>query len=118
MLSSVQMRDDPYERFASDSRTLAKIGESLRGQPPDEVAVVPRDLADAAVAAWDRDEEDQLPDVETDRQATLRDHAATLALIGLAIQKRGVGSSDEVHVQLRQEQVVAAIVAADQARTG
>jgi hypothetical protein len=46
-------------------------------------------------------------------EAGLRDHEATLALIGLAIQERGTTFGDEVGVRLDHEQVTDAVRAVD-----
>ena len=75
---------DEYARYGQDAETLAAIGAALRGQSP-ELVTLPADLADAAVAAWQRDEQEPVGD-ETPEQRRLRQAAATVALIGLAVQ--------------------------------
>jgi hypothetical protein len=75
---------------------------------------IPAHLADAAVAAWERDDIDtDLPDVETSEQARVRDGAGHLALIGLAISERGRRDGDEVVIDVEAWDVGAAFEAAD-----
>jgi hypothetical protein len=66
------------------------------------------------LAAWRRDHEDDASS-ESDVERAARDAAATLALIGLAIEERGLRLSDgRVRVFLHAEDV-AAVVATAQA---
>jgi hypothetical protein len=75
---------DEYARYQHDAETLAAIGGALRGQSPESVTL-PADLADAAVAAWQRDEQAPV-EAETPEQRHLRQAASTVALIGLSVQ--------------------------------
>ena len=73
---------------------------------------LPGELVDAAIAAWNRDED--APAIEeSDRQRHLRDRATDLALLGLALSERGRRAGDEVIVGLPIARFAAAIVAAD-----
>jgi hypothetical protein len=56
---------------------------------------LPRDLAELALAAWQR-EETAPPGPETPEQRTVRHQAATLALIGLCIENTGRPEGEEV----------------------
>lgn len=68
---------------------------------------LPRGLAEGAVRAWRRDETDRIGD-ETPEQAQLRDQAAELALIGLAVEERGRYEGDELVVDLDPAALTAA----------
>jgi hypothetical protein len=90
---------------------LAAIGTRLESQV-DRVSVrLPRSLAEAAVAAWDREETDGVGE-ESREEYELRDDAAELALIGLAVHDRGVWDGEEVVVDLDVIQAAAALRAA------
>jgi hypothetical protein len=102
---------DQYGRYASDGRVLAAIGTALRGQPPGGPVRIPRDLADAAVAAWSRDELDELADPESEEQKRVRCQAASLALIGLSIQERSEAGGDAVLVGLDPDLIAEAVAA-------
>jgi len=74
---------------------------------------VPEPLRRAAVDAWEHDDEDLLPAVETDVQRRLRDDAGTLALVGLSVL-RAEDSSREV--LLAPDLVTGAVTAAHRQR--
>jgi len=100
-----------YERYQRDSEVLASIGRVLEAQPNQASVRLPRDLADAAVAAWQRDEQEPLAAPETPWQRAVRMHAATLAMIGLKIEQ-GVTQVDEgVLVAIDAETIHEAIAA-------
>ncbi|MFC9256636.1 hypothetical protein [Amycolatopsis thailandensis] len=100
-----------YARYQEDSKVLAAIGACLDAQlAPIEVRL-PKTLARAAAAAWDRDELDEFGE-ETHEQYALRDQAGELALIGLVISERGRWEGDEVVVDLDVAAVGAAVRAA------
>ncbi|MFG2910179.1 hypothetical protein ACGF13_34645 [Kitasatospora sp. NPDC048286] len=101
---------DQYDRYRADSKVLAAIGARLDTQYPTLTVRLPKDLARAAVAAWDRDE---LGDVgeETHEQYALRGDAGELALIGLAISERGREEGDEVVVDLHIDSIGLAVQA-------
>lgn len=82
-----------YACYRLDARLLADIGTALEGQPRASAVVIPADLADQAIAAWNRDESDELP-VETDEQASVRLMAGDLALIGLTLSLTNEPSED------------------------
>ncbi|GHE84562.1 hypothetical protein GCM10017786_15360 [Amycolatopsis deserti] len=86
-----------YSRYRQDSEVLAAIGTAI-GEHRITVRL-PRALADAAVAAWQRDETEPVA-VETPEQWALRDRAADLALIGLAVSERGRPDGEFVTVDL------------------
>ncbi|MFJ1755143.1 hypothetical protein [Kitasatospora sp. NPDC088134] len=88
-----------YAEYHADSEVLAAIGARIEAQQPVVTVRLPKELAETAVAAWERDDEDELP--QEDRlQQDLRDRAAYLALIGLVIQQDGRPDGDEVVVDL------------------
>ncbi|MGW4324379.1 hypothetical protein ACWEKR_00655 [Nocardia sp. NPDC004573] len=90
---------------------LAMIGTYLDSQPTRISVRLPRSAAESAVSAWNRDESCEIEN-ESRAQYELRDAAAELALIGLAITTRGVWDGDEVVVDLDVVQVAAALRAA------
>jgi hypothetical protein len=101
--------------YAEDAQTLGELGTTFRaaGLPPVRV-VVPRELAERAVAAWRRDDEGAVPQPEDPGQRVLRHRAGTLALIGLAIAERGQADADgNTVVELSPELVGVAMDAAD-----
>jgi hypothetical protein len=108
---------DRYGRYASDGTVLAAIGTALRGQPTGGPIRIPRDLADAAVAAWSRDELNEPADPRSEEQKRVRCQAAALPLIGLSIQERSEAGCDAVLVSLDPD-LIAEAVAAGQARAG
>lgn len=90
---------------------LAEIGTHLNPQVGRITVRLPRALAEAAVAAWNRDELAPIGE-ESPAQYEAREAAADLALIGLALSDRGVPDGDEVSVDLDVTQVAAALRAA------
>ncbi|MER6144990.1 hypothetical protein ABT174_34015 [Streptomyces sparsogenes] len=88
-----------YIRYREDSKVLAAIGKHVAAQAGRITVRLPRAVAEAAVEAWGRDELDR-PGEETHEQYALRDQAAELALIGLAISERGRWEGDEVVIDL------------------
>ena len=90
---------------------LAAIGAHLDPQTGRVNVRLPRSVAEAAVAAWDREELGGIGE-ESREECDLRDDAAELALIGLAITSRGVWDGEEVVVDLDVIQVAAASRAA------
>jgi hypothetical protein len=100
---------DEYERYRADARVLMELGEQLHGQGDEDEVTISAGVANAAVLAWERDEEDLPPEHETPDQWSLREAAATLALIGLSIQQQGVHMPDgRVRVHLEADLVQAA----------
>ncbi|SDC93189.1 hypothetical protein [Actinokineospora iranica] len=90
---------EQYVRYREDSHVLAAIGTHIDAQLGRLTVRLPRAVAEAAVAAWERDEPAG-HDTETGEQRALRDQAAELALIGLAIAQRGRWEDAEVVVDL------------------
>ncbi|MEU1787745.1 hypothetical protein ABZ553_18040 [Streptomyces sparsogenes] len=88
-----------YVRYREDSKVLAAIGKQVAAQAGRITVRLPRAVAEAAVEAWGRDELDS-PGEETHEQYALRDQAAELALIGLAISERGRWEGDELVIDL------------------
>ncbi|GGY07038.1 hypothetical protein GCM10010384_09250 [Streptomyces djakartensis] len=78
---------------------LAAIGACVAAQAGPITVHLPGPLAEAAVAAWNREETTEPPQETPDRHA-LRDAAAELALIGLAIEERGRREGEGVTVEL------------------
>ncbi|MGW1739082.1 hypothetical protein ACWCPQ_09755 [Nocardia sp. NPDC001965] len=102
---------DQYARYAADRQVLRAIGAHL-GREVGRVKVrLSRAMAESAMAAWNRDESDDTGE-ESWEQAALRDDAAELALIGLAISDRGVWNGDDVVVDLDIARIAAALGAA------
>lgn len=100
-----------YERYAQDGEVLAAIGKVLRERPEGVSASLPQGLALEAVAAWARDEVQELAS-ESDWQASVRGQAAVLALIGLGIEEGSDVSIDPVMVHLDPDLIADAIAAA------
>lgn len=76
-------------RYAEDDAVLKQIESSTADQDPSEPVRFPHELAEAAHHAWLRDENGPADD-EFPEERLLRDRAGTLALIGLAVDERGV----------------------------
>ncbi|MET7964494.1 hypothetical protein [Micromonospora zamorensis] len=100
-----------YVRYQEDRTVLAAIGAHLDPQISRVSVRLPRSLAESAVAAWDREELGGIGE-ESREEYELRDNAAELALIGLAITSRGVREGEEVVVELDIVQIAAALRAA------
>jgi len=91
-----------------------EVGTVLLDQSLPQVEVrLPRNLAELAVAAWERDDGEGPLDPETYEQSRQRNHAGTLALIGLSITERGRWEGDEVVVELDPVFIGNAVDAAD-----
>jgi hypothetical protein len=104
---------EQYARYRDDAKVLAAIGECVRAQAGPVAVRLPRAVAEAAVAAWERDETGG-PDEESREQYVLRDRAAELALIGLAISERGRWEGGSVVVGLDVASAGAAVRAVPQ----
>jgi len=103
------------EVWRRDARILGEVGKVLLGASLPKVEVhLPRALAEDAVAAWSRDDDDTSPlGHETCEQRIERRRAATLALIGLSITEGGRWDDTEVVVDLDPEDVGMAMEAVD-----
>lgn len=101
--------------YREEATVLGKIGQMLVGAEMPQIEVrLPRDVAQAAVAAWERDgDESAGPSDETYEQYVVRSRAASLALIGLAIAERGRWTDDAVVVALDPVLIGNAVDAAD-----
>ncbi|APE34660.1 hypothetical protein BOX37_12630 [Nocardia mangyaensis] len=103
---------EAHARYLDDSNVLAAIGAWIAPRVQRVSIRLPIALAEAAVAAWNRDETGETGE-ETPDQYAIRDRAAELALIGLAISERGhLDGDDVVVVELHPTSVAAAILAA------
>jgi hypothetical protein len=100
--------------YREDAAVLSEIGAALSAAelPPVRVRI-PKELAERAVTAWQRDD-DEVPGEETAEQAANRHRAGTLALIGLTIEQHGESVGDVVIVDLHPVLIGLAVDAADQ----
>jgi hypothetical protein len=91
-----------YDRYRADTKVLAAIGRCVDAQTAPVTVRLPRAVAEAAVAAWEREEpgEPGDPGEETPEQYVLRNHAAELAFIGTAVQQHGRWEGEEVVLEL------------------
>jgi hypothetical protein len=105
----------PLARYRSDEAILAAIGREFKHQETVVEVRITKALADQAVAAWERDETETIPD-ETPAARQLRHRSGALALIGLAIQERGRVDGDGVVLELNSWQIGDALNAADESR--
>ena len=85
-----------HEDWAEDAQVLQEVGRALYPQIPKVEVRIDHRLADQAVAAWQREEDEGDLQGETAEQQCIRDQAASLALIGLAIDETGLEDGDEV----------------------
>src|SRR5512142_2621024 len=101
-----------YQRYRDDEPVLAEVGRHLASLVPFIDVTLPATLADAAIAAWNRDEDGPAIE-ESDEQRRLRGRAADLALLGRVVSERGRHAGGEVMVRLPVVHFAAAIAAAD-----
>jgi hypothetical protein len=99
---------EQYLRYKQDRAVLAAIGAHLDAQIGRIKVRLPRSVAESAVAAWDHEELGRVGE-ESREEYELRDDAAELAFIGLAISSRGVWDAEEVVVDLDVVQIAAAL---------
>ncbi|MGC5284810.1 hypothetical protein [Micromonospora sp. DT231] len=102
---------EQYVRYQGDRTVLAAIGTDLDRQVGRISVRLPRSLAELAVDAWNREEPHDGGEESRDDYA-LREDAAELAFIGLAISERGTWDGEQVAVDLDLVQVAAALRAA------
>jgi hypothetical protein len=108
-----------YALYRAESKVLAAIGEHVDAQVGPVTVRLPRAVAEAAVAAWERDDPDDDLGEETHEQYALRGQAGDLALIGLAISDDGRWEGEEVVVDLHVHAAGAAwLQAAEAGRVG
>lgn len=108
------MTDEDYTRWALDGDVLAQIGRSLMAQQLEVQVLVPRQLADAAVAAWQREDSESGLGEESEKQRATRRRGASLALIGSSLEEKGWVDGDDVVVKLDAWFIGAALDAADE----
>jgi hypothetical protein len=106
--------ESPLIRYQADEAVLAQIGKAIQRETTVVQVRIPKALADQATAAWERDETENIPD-ETADESQVRHRAATLALIGLAVQGHGRLDGDSYIVDLDFRQISDALNAADDA---
>lgn len=100
--------------WQQDELLLARIGGALACQESSVEVRLPRDLADAAVRAWHRTDDDAVDlEAETCEQRVVRQRAGALALIGEALEGGGRADGDEVVVRLPAWFIGDALNAAD-----
>lgn len=108
-----------YALYREESKLLAAIGAHVDAQVGSVTVRLPRAVAEAVVAAWERDDPDGDFDEETHEQYALRTQAGDLALIGLAISDDGRWEGEEVVVDLHVHSAGAAwLQAAELGLTG
>ena len=99
-------------QWRQDAGQLAEIGRYLATQDVRITVRLPRDLADDAMRAWERDDCATHPDIETPQEASERHRAGEFALIGLAIAERGKElPTGEIEVAVDAWQIAAALEA-------
>ncbi len=109
-----------YERWENDGVDLALIGAALYEQDTKVRVRLPRELADAALAAWQREDEDS-DDLhtheESESEKRIRHRAGTLALIGSSLENAPIQiSGDFVIAEIDSWYIGEALQAADDAR--
>ncbi|HLX32978.1 MAG TPA: hypothetical protein VKR79_09470 [Gaiellaceae bacterium] len=93
---------------------LGEIGAILvHAEMPNITVRLPSSLVRAALEAWERDDGEGPPDPESFEQHVMRSRAATLALIGRAVEESGRADGEEVVVELSPNLVGNALEAAD-----
>lgn len=108
------MENECQRRYREDSRVLGELGAVLaRADVPRFKVRLPRSLAELAIAAWERNEDEGTDDPESYEQRAQRLRAVALALIGLSLQERGRWEGEEAVVDLSVELIGAALDAAD-----
>jgi hypothetical protein len=100
-------------QWRKDEQVLAEIGSAVAPQVKRVEIRVPRPLADAAAAAWRRNDQASSGESETEEAHRSRRCAASLALIGLSIAERGRVEDDSVVVELDARFIGDALNAAD-----
>lgn len=103
------------DRRTEESRTLGEVGAILRGMDLPRIRVViPQRLAQQAVAAWQREDDEVIGQPEDPAGRIRRHRAGTLALIGLAITERGQQDvNGDIEVDLDPELLGVAMDSAD-----
>ena len=108
------MDEKLYSEWESDAALLAAIGRALFTQDTTITVRLPADLADAALAAWEReDPEEPVLRGESAFRRTSRHRSGALGLIGLSVQNRSTLDGYTVVVELDAWNVGSALDAAD-----
>ena len=108
---------DAQRRYRDDARVLGEIGAILTQADLPRITVrLPSALAQVALEAWERDENDD-PGPESFEQRAIRHRAAALALIGLSVEESGRADGDEVVLELTPDLIGDAFNAADDLRS-
>ncbi len=100
-------------RWNADTAVLAQIGALLFEEDLSLEIVLPRDLAQTAMAAWERDDSGAVG-TETQAETVERHRAGALALIGLAITERGTSNEGTISISLDPWLIGTALDAADE----
>jgi hypothetical protein len=101
---------EDQKAWRRDAAVLAEIGTHLGPANPKVRVGLPRELADRALAAWQRDDGEGALPAETADQWIMRSRAASLALLGLELSQQSLESDDdEVEADLSAHLVGAAI---------
>ena len=105
---------DLQRTWRRDAATLGEVGRALCDQSIPRTDVwLPTRLAEQAVVAWERSDDEGPMPPETLEQRLQRGRAATLGLIGLAITNHGRWQDDGVVVPLNPALIGQAVDAAD-----
>jgi hypothetical protein len=107
-------KDDNHQRWAPDADLLREIGRHLSPQKLHIEVRLPRSVADRAVTAWQSEDDGGRFTQETPHESIVRDQAASLALIGLAIEDTGMEDGDDVVFKLDAWLIGNALNAADE----
>lgn len=108
-----------YARWEDDGVDLALIGAAWSEQDTRVRVRIPRELADAALAAWKREDEDSDElhrHEETGVQRRIRHRAGTLALIGSCIEGGIDGGGGDVYAYIDARLIADALESAEDAR--
>ncbi len=99
MAASPSETDDQAAR-RREAEQLAYLGAAIQDQDTRVRVQIPRALAERAIRAWNRDDEQPLSEPEPEAERLARHRAGSLALIGLALTERGQELSDSYSVDL------------------
>ncbi len=106
------LRSEVTIRWIEDARVLAELGRVLADVELPVVQVrLPRELADQAAAAWDRDDDHEGLLEESTELREYHGQAAVLALIGRAVHDAGHQPGEAVLVELSTDLIARAVAA-------
>lgn len=106
--------DDTSDLWGGDATVLGELGQQLFAQDLKVSVRISQQLAEAAVAAWRRDDGDAVDGDESSTRRRMRHAAGTLAVIGLSIEEGGHVDGDDVVVNLDAWYVGGALDAAEE----